>query len=102
MLDPVVIPFSSWHIIDTKPLFEQFMASLDDRGQREDEVLKICSNLTVLKRRLQDEKKEKTGAVAREREKEELERRLENARSACDAEDGRRSGRLTGMAHRAN
>jgi len=98
ILGPEVIPFSSWHIIDTKPLFEQFMASLDDRGQREDEVLKICSNLTVLKRRLQDEKKEKTGAVAREREKEELERRLENARSACDAEDGRRSGRLAGMA----
>jgi hypothetical protein len=91
-------PFSSWHFIDTKPLFEQFLDSLDDRGQREDETLKICSNLTMLKRRLQDDKKENNRAAAREREKEELERRLENAKSACDAEDGRRSGRLAGIA----
>ena len=74
------------------------MASLDDGGHREAEVLKICSNFTVLKRRLQDEKKENTCVMARERKKEELERRLENARSACDAEDGRRSGPLAGMA----
>jgi hypothetical protein len=91
-------PFSSWHFIDTKPLFEQFLDSLDDRGQREDETLKICSNLTMLKRRLLDEKKENNRAAAREREKEELERRWENAKSACDAEDGRRSGRLAGIA----
>jgi hypothetical protein len=91
-------PFSSWHFIDTKPLFEQFLESLDDRGQREDETLKICSSLTMLKRRLQDDKKENNRAAAREREKEELERRLENAKSACDAEDGRRSGRLAGIA----
>jgi len=97
-LGPEMVPFRSWHIIDTKPLFEQFLASLDDRGQREDELLRVCSNLTILKRRLQDEKKENTRALAREREEEELERRLENARSACDAEDGRRSGRLAGMA----
>ena len=91
-------PFSSWHFIDTKPLFEQFLESLDDRGQREDETLKICSSLTMLKRRLQDDKKDNNRAAAREREKEELERRLENAKSACDAEDGRRSGRLAGIA----
>jgi len=93
-----MIPFSSWHCIDTKPLFEQFLESLDSRGQREDELFKMCSSLTVLKRRLQDERKENTRAVAREREKEELERRLQNAKNACDAEDGRRSGRLASMA----
>lgn len=97
-LGPEMTPFSSWHFVDTKPLYEQFLESLDDRGQREDETLKICSNLTILKRRLQGEKKENTRAVAREREMEELERRRENAKSACDAEDGRRSGRLAGMA----
>jgi len=91
-------PFSSWHFIDTKPLFEQFLESLDDRGQREDETLKFCSSLTLLKRRLQDDKKENNRPAAREREREELERRLENAKSACDAEDGRRSGRLAGIA----
>jgi len=96
--EPTLTPCSSWHMIDTKPLFEQFLASLDDRGHREDEVLRICSNLTILKRRLQDEKKENTRAMARERDMEELERRLGNARSACDADDGRRSGRLAGMA----
>ncbi|KAL7541018.1 hypothetical protein ACHAXR_010562 [Thalassiosira sp. AJA248-18] len=97
-LGPELTPFSNWHCIDTKPLFEQFLASLDDRGQRENETMQICSNLITLKRRLQDDKKENTRAVAREREKEEIERRLENAKNACDAEDGRRSGRLAGMA----
>lgn len=91
-------PFSAWHAIDTKPLFEQFLESLDSRGQRENEALAICSNLTILKRRLQDERSDNTRAAAREREKEDLERRLMNAKNACDAEDGRRSGRLATMA----
>lgn len=98
ILGAEMTPFSSWHVIDTKPLFQQYLESLDDRGNREDETLKICSNLTILKRRLLDEKKENTRVMAREREKEQLERRLENAKSACDAEDGRRSGRLVGIA----
>lgn len=91
-------PLSSWHIIDTKPLFEHFLASLDRRGQREDEALNTCAGLTVLKRRLLDEKKENTRAVAREREKEQLQKRLESSRrrlenwqsAICDSEDGRR------------
>lgn len=92
------IPFSSWHVIDTKPLYEQFLSSLDGRGIRENEAIVELSLLTVLKRNLLDEKKENTRAQARVREMEALERRLENAKSACDAEDGRRSGRLAGMA----
>lgn len=98
LLGAELTPFSTWHCIDTKPLFEQFLESLDRRGQRENETLAICSNLTVLKRRLQDEKHDNTRVAAREREKEDLERRLVNAKSACDAEDGRRSGRLAGIA----
>lgn len=98
LLGAELTPFSTWHFIDSKPLFEQFLESLDSRGQRENETLAVCSNLTILKRRLQDEKNDNTRAAAREREKEDLERRLINAKNACDAEDGRRSGRLAGIA----
>lgn len=91
-------PFSSWHVIDTKPLFEQFLGCLDDRGMRERETLYELRELTILKRRLHDEKKDNTRVQAREREMEDLQRRLENAKSACDAADGRRSGRLAGNA----
>ncbi|KAL7522817.1 hypothetical protein ACHAWX_007527 [Stephanocyclus meneghinianus] len=91
-------PSSSWHFIDTKSLFDQFLSSLDTRGIRENELYSVSSNLTILKRRLQDEKKDNTRAAARVREKEALERRLENARTACDGEEGRRSGRLAGQA----
>lgn len=91
-------PVSSWHFIDTKPLFDQLLSSLDTRGTRENELYEVCDNMTILRRRLHDEKKETTRAAMRIREKEELERRVENARSACDIEDGRRSGRLAGNA----
>ena len=92
-------PFSSWHFIDTKSLFDQFMESLDVRGVREKETFEMCTHhVTAFRRRLQDDKRENNRAAVRVREKEELERRLENAQSACDAEDGRRSGRLAGIA----
>lgn len=91
-------PFSSWYVIDTKPLFEQFLGCLDDRGVRERELLYELRELTIVKRRLHDGKKDNTRVHAREREMEELQRRLENAKSACDAQDGRRSGRLAGNA----
>jgi len=91
-------PFSSWHVIDTKPLFEQFLCCLDDRGIRERETLYELRELTILKRRLHDGKKDNTRVQAREKEMEDLQRRLENAKSACDAADGRRSGRLAGNA----
>ena len=91
-------PFSSWHVIDTKPLFEQFLGCLDDRGVRERETLYELRELTILKRRLHDGKQDNTRVQAREKEVEDLQRRLENAKSACDAADGRRSGRLAGNA----
>ena len=91
-------PFSSWHFVDTKSLYDQFLQSLDKRGRREADLLDICSNLTILKRKLQDDKSSNTRAAARDREREALERRSANAKAACDAEDGRRSGRLAGMA----
>ena len=91
-------PFSSWHVIDTKPLFEQFLGCLDDRGVRERETLYELRELTILKRRLHDGRKDNTRVQSREKEMENLQRRLENAKSACDAADGRRSGRLAGNA----
>jgi histone H1/5 len=91
-------PSSSWHFIDTKPLFEQFIGCLDVRGTREHELYEVSSTLTILKRNLQDDKKDNARPMARAREKEALEKRLENARTACDAEEGRRSGRLAGQA----
>ena len=91
-------PASSWHFIDTKPLYDQFLGCLDIRGTRENELFEVSSTLTILKRKLQDDKKDNTRAAARLREKEALEKRLENARTACDAEEGRRSGRLAGQA----
>ena len=96
-------PSRSWHFIDTKALFDQFLGCLDTRGTRENELFEACSTLTVLKRRLLDDKGENTRASAREREKEELERRLHNARAACSGDEGRRSGRLAGnMLHEVN
>lgn len=91
-------PSSSWHFIDTKPLYDQFLGCLDVRGTRENELYEVSSSLTILKRKLQDDKKDNTRAAARLREKEALEKRLENARTACDGEEGRRSGRLAGQA----
>jgi len=91
-------PASVWHFIDTKSLFEQYVGSMDRRGTREREALEVCNDLTLLKRKLQDDKESNSRELARKKEKEDLERRLENAKSACDAEDGRRSGRLVGLA----
>jgi hypothetical protein len=91
-------PSSSWHFIDTKPLFDQFLGCLDVRGTRENELYEVGSTLTILKRNLQDDKKDNARPIARAREKEALEKRLENARTACDVEEGRRSGRLAGQA----
>mmetsp|Transcript_2102 Transcript_2102/g.3894 ORF Transcript_2102/g.3894 Transcript_2102/m.3894 type:complete len:1326 (+) Transcript_2102:117-4094(+) len=91
-------PNSSWRVIDTKSLFDQFLGGLDIRGIRENELFNYCSGLTILKKKLHDETKDKSRAAMRSREKEDMERRVENARNAC-ADDGRRSGRLAAMAH---
>jgi hypothetical protein len=52
----------------------------------------------MLKCWFKDNKKENNCAVARECKKEELERRLENTKSVCNAKDGRCSGQLAGIA----
>ena len=92
----VLAPHSTWHVIDTKPLFEQFLSSLDKRGRRENELLERLNE--GIGRKLQDDKQENSRSAGREREKQGLLRRIENARSACDADDGRRSGRLANNA----
>ena len=92
----VLAPQSTWHVVDTKPLFEQFLSSLDKRGRRENELLERLNE--GLGRKLQDDKQEISRSVGRERERQGLLRRIENARSACDGDDGRRSGRLANNA----
>lgn len=92
----VLAPQSTWHVIDTKPLFEQFLSSLDKRGKRENDLLEHLNE--GLGRKLQDDKQENSRSVGRERERQGLLRRIENARSACDGDDGRRSGRLANNA----
>ena len=91
-------PASSWHFIDTKALYDQLLGCLDTRGIRENELYEVGSTLTILKRKLKDDKNDNTRAAARVREKEALENKLANARTACDNEEGRRSGRLAGHA----
>lgn len=94
----------SWHVIDTKSLFDSFVSSLDIRGIREydlyEALLGPVGGHYSLKRGLYDDKKEESDKAARVREREDLERRLANARIACQAEEdgGRRSGRLQSRA----
>lgn len=91
-------PASSWHFIDTKALYDQLLGCLDTRGIRENELYEVGSTLTILKRKLKDDKSDNTRTAARLREKEALENKLANARTACDNEEGRRSGRLASHA----
>jgi hypothetical protein len=94
----------SWHVIDTKSLFDSYASSLDIRGTREsdlyDALLGPVGGYCSLKRGLFDDLKEESDKAARLREREDLERRLANARIACQAEEegGRRSGRLQSRA----
>ncbi len=89
----------SWHCIDHRPLFDNFISSLDNRGIRENELLEKLTgdHSTNIRKLLVDTTKKKDIFAAREREEEELERRLTNAMIA-NAEQGRRSGRLAGVA----
>lgn len=96
---------SNWHIIETKRLFEQYTASLDIRGIRENELYEELvgpsSGSSSLKRFMFDDMKEQNALNAMKREQDELDRRLNNARLACaaeEAEGGRRSGRLSSRA----
>jgi len=89
----------SWHIIDTKELFDDYVASLDVRGVRQHnlrEQMVGTAGSTSLRRFLRDANHRELVIAARQREIEEFERRLQNAKLKCDAEEfgGRRSGRL--------
>jgi hypothetical protein len=90
---------ASWHIIDSKALFDEYTSSLDIRGIRQHnlyEELMGYSENTSLRRFLRDHNHKELIIAARKREVEEFERRLENAKAKCDVEEfgGRRSGRL--------
>jgi len=89
----------SWHVIDNKNLFDDFISSLDVRGIRESELYEVMTS-TSLRRNLFDDSKRSNMLIAKKREDEEFTRRLENARIACDTEEagGRRSGRLASSA----
>mmetsp|Transcript_6232 Transcript_6232/g.8811 ORF Transcript_6232/g.8811 Transcript_6232/m.8811 type:complete len:1455 (+) Transcript_6232:93-4457(+) len=96
---------TNWHIIDSKTLFEQYVASLDVRGTREnelyEELMGPIGGSYSLKRFMYDDMKEQSLLNGVKREEAELQRRLENARLACakeEAEGGRRSGRLASRA----
>jgi len=95
----------AWHVIETKSLFDAYTSSLDTRGKREnnlyDELVGPAGGHYSLKRGLYDDLKEQSEKAARLRQREDLDRRLENARIACQAEEeegGRRSGRLQSKA----
>jgi len=90
----------SWHCIDSKPLFDSFTSSLDIRGIRENNLydeLMGESGASSLKRNLYDSNRKDNLIAARDRQKEDLERRLDNAMIAS-AESTRRSGRLANSA----
>ena len=89
----------SWHMIDTKALFDDYVSSLDIRGIRQHhlyEEMMGSSGSTSLRRFLRDDNHKELLVAARKREIDDFERRLENAKVKCDMEDfgGRRSGRL--------
>ena len=90
---------NSWHIIDTKALFDEYVSSLDIRGVRQHDLYEEMmgsSGSVSLRRFLRDDNHKELIVAARKREIEDFERRLENAKLKCDAEEfgGRRSGRL--------
>lgn len=90
---------SSWHIIETKSLFDQYVSSLDVRGKREKDLLEGLvgqPGTLSLRASLFDDIKERSSASARRKELVDLKRRLENAKIKCD--ENRHSGRLAGRA----
>ena len=90
----------SWHIIDNRFLFEEFVSSLDIRGIRESKLhCKISGDgeMSNIKRLLSNNKKNAL-ICARQRDEEDFNRRLNDAMIACASEEaaaiGRRSSRL--------
>ncbi|CAB9501476.1 expressed unknown protein [Seminavis robusta] len=92
----------TWHVIDKKSLFDEYEGSLDKRGRREkalqEELTGAPGTQQSLRRFLFDDVKEKAAASAQKKEKEDLLRKMENAKHKCAEEEGRRSGRLASRA----
>ncbi len=89
----------SWSCIDHKGLFDDFLSSLDTRGVREAALAEEIGGNggASLKRHLSDSNKKNSLMLARKREEDDFERRLNNALIAS-ADQGRRSGRLANSA----
>lgn len=92
---------TSWHVIDNRSTFEQVTASLDIRGHRENDLYETLIGPTgaikSLNRHLIDDMKEQNAIANRNKERDELERKRQNAILACKQEEGgggRRSGRF--------
>jgi hypothetical protein len=89
----------SWHCIDHKPLFDDLVSSLDVRGVRESALYEemIGNGGVSIKRYLSDSSKKNSLLLARKREEEDFERKLNNALVASENQ-ARRSGRLANSA----
>jgi len=89
----------SWSCIDHKCLFDDFLSSLDTRGIRESALAEAIGGNggANMRRHLSDSNKKNSLILARKREEEDFERRLNNALIAS-ADQGRRSGRLANSA----
>ncbi len=94
----------SWHCIDSKQLFDDFVSSLDVRGNRERDLYEqlvgengSAYSFTIYRRHLYSSNQKDSLIASRKREEEELERKMNNAIIA-NAESSRRSGRLASNA----
>lgn len=94
-------PRFSWHFIENTSTLDQFVASLDVRGRRENDLNTTLVGETArqsLRRFLHDDVGAAEAAKAKVKEKQALLAKLEKAKVKCDEEQGRRSGRLAGQA----
>ena len=86
----------TWRMISCKSLFDDYIATLDERGIRENE---LKSNLTYkgyARKFLYDDIRVQHMINTMKREEENLQKKFESAKEAC-AESNRRSGRLVGI-----
>jgi histone H1/5 len=88
----------SWYAIETMSLFDSFVASLDVRGKRENDLYNelVGKPAESLRQYLIDDVSSATKGASRLKEMEVLEKRLEEVRLKCLADDSeRRSSRKT-------
>jgi len=83
----------TWFTIDSKSLFDNYLESLDIRGKREDDLYDDLTG-TAIRRHLYDDLAKEAAIRSKKRELDNLEKKLLNVQMKCDAEQGRRSGRL--------